>query len=106
MKLVSPFFHAIFHLYKLTNFYYLVFLNIIMYTLNIIKAIKKVSVTDMFIFIYESYIFENFEIFTFENYYKGIEFSKESNYYSIKYVKRKGLSLIANKLIEKNILSL
>ena len=78
----------------------------IMYTLKIIKAIKKVSATEIFTFIYESYIFENFEIFTFENYYKQIEFSKESNYYSVKAVKRKGLFLIANKLIEKNILSL
>ena len=37
----------------------------------------------------------------FENYYKRIGFCKESNYYSMKRLKRKCLLLLANKLIEK-----
>ena len=42
-----------------------------MYTLNITRAIKNMSINEI-----KDYIFEN--------YYKGIEFSKESNYYSVK----------------------
>ena len=41
------------------------------------------------------------EILSFENYYKRIEFSKESSYYSMKRLKRKDLLLLTNKLIEK-----
>ena len=37
----------------------------------------------------------------FENYYKGIGFSRENSYYSMKRLKRKDLMLLANKLIEK-----
>ena len=59
-----------------------------MYTLNIIKVIKKLSVNDI-------------RDFIFENYYKGIGFSKEDSYYSTKHLKRKDLLLLANKLIEK-----
>ena len=62
-----------------------------MYSLNIIKAITnlmKVSVNEI-------------RDFTFENYYKQIGFSKESSYYSLKHLNRKGLLLLANKLIEK-----
>ena len=59
-----------------------------MYTLNIIKAIKKMSVNDI-------------RDFIFENYYKRIGLSKEDSYYSIKCLKRKDLLLLANKLIEK-----
>ena len=59
-----------------------------MYTLNIIKVIKKMSVNEI-------------RDFIFENYYKQIEFSKESIYYSMKRLKRKDLLLLANKLIQK-----
>ena len=59
-----------------------------MSTLNIIKAIKKISVNDI-------------RDFIFENYYKRIGFSKEYNYYSMKRLKRRDLLLLANKLIEK-----
>ena len=59
-----------------------------MYTLNIVRAIKKKSVNEI-------------RDFIFENYYKRIGFSKESSYYSMKRLKRKDLLLLANKLIEK-----
>ena len=42
-----------------------------MYTLNIPRAIKKMSVNEI-------------RYFIFENYYKQIGFSKESSYYSMK----------------------
>ena len=42
-----------------------------MYTLNTIKAIKKMSVNDI-------------RDFIFENLYKRIEFSNEDSYYSMK----------------------
>ena len=58
-----------------------------MYTLNIARTIKKMFVNDI-------------RDFIFENYYKRIGFSKESNYYSTKHLKRKDLFLLANKLIE------
>ena len=59
-----------------------------MYTLNIIRAIKKMSVNEI-------------RNFIFENYYKCIVFSKESSY-SMKHLKRKkDLLLLANKSIEK-----
>ena len=59
-----------------------------MYTLNISRAIKRMSVNEM-------------RDFIFENYYKKIGFSKESSYYSIKCLKRKDLLLLANKLMER-----
>ena len=59
-----------------------------MYTLNITKAIKKRC---------QSKKSETF----FENYYKQIGFSKKNTYYKMKHLKRKDLSLLANKLIEK-----
>ena len=59
-----------------------------MFTLNIIKAIKKMPVNYM-------------RDFIFENYYKQIGFSKEESYYSMKHLKRKDLLLLVNKLIEK-----
>ena len=59
-----------------------------MYTLNIVKAIKKMS-------------FNNNREFIFENYYKRIGFSQEESYYSMKRLKRKDLLLLANKLMEK-----
>ena len=58
-----------------------------MYTLNITKAIKRMSINEI-------------RDFTFENYYKRIGFSKEGSYYSMKCLK-KNLLLLANKLIEK-----
>ena len=39
--------------------------------------------------------------FLFENYYKQIEFVKESSYYSTKRLKRKDVLLPASKLTEK-----
>ena len=59
-----------------------------MYTLNIVRAIKKMSINEI-------------RDFIFENYYKQIGFSKESSYYSVKRLKRTDLLLLANKLIEK-----
>ena len=58
-----------------------------MYTLNITKAIKKMSANDS-------------RDFIFENYYKRIGFSKEDSYHSLKRSNKKNL-LFANKLIEK-----
>ena len=60
-----------------------------MYTLNIARAIKKMSVNEI-------------RDFIFENYYKRIGFSKENSYYWMKRLKRKDLLLLAKKLIEKN----
>ena len=59
-----------------------------MFTLNIIKVIKKMSGIDIRDFIFESYD-------------KRFGFSKEISYYSMKRLKRKDLLLLANKLIEK-----
>ena len=39
--------------------------------------------------------------FIFENYYKKIGFSKESNYYPMKRLKRRDLLLFVNKFIQK-----
>ena len=47
-----------------------------MYILNNARAIKKTSVNKI-------------RDFIFENYYKRIRFSKESSYYSMKYLKKK-----------------
>ena len=59
-----------------------------MYTQNIVKAIKKMPVNDI-------------RDFIFENSYKRIGFSKENSYCSMKFLKRKDLLLLANKLIER-----
>ena len=59
-----------------------------MSTLNIIKAIKKMSVNHL-------------RDFIFENYYKQIGFSEEDSYYLMKHLKRKDLLVLANKLIRK-----
>ena len=60
-----------------------------MYTLNIDRAIKKMTPNKIRDFIY----------------YKRIEFSKESSYYSIKCLKKKYLLLLLkNKLIEKYLI--
>ena len=55
-----------------------------MYTLNIARARKKMSVNEVIDFI-------------FGNDHKRSEFSKESSYYSMKRLKKKGLFLLANK---------
>ena len=47
-----------------------------MYTLNISRAIKKMSVSEV-------------RDFTCENYYKRIGFFKENSYYSMKRLKKK-----------------
>ena len=47
-----------------------------MYTLDIVRAIRKISVNEI-------------RDFIFENYYKRIGFSKESSYYSMKRLKKK-----------------
>ena len=59
-----------------------------MYTLNIARAIKTMSVNDI-------------RDFIIENYYKRTGFSKEGSYYSMKQLKRKDFVLLANKLIEQ-----
>ena len=59
-----------------------------MYTLNITKAIKRMSVNDIRDFIYG-------------NYYKRIGFSKEDICGSLKSSKKKDLLLRTNKLTEK-----
>ena len=59
-----------------------------MYTLNITKATKKMSVSDIRNFIYR-------------NYYKQIGFSKEDSYCSFKCSNKKDLLLLVDKLIEK-----
>ena len=58
-----------------------------MYTLNITKAIKKMSVNQI-------------KHFICENCCKQIRFSKENSYYSMKHL-NKDLLLLAKKLIEK-----
>ena len=57
-----------------------------MYTLNIIRAIKKMSVNEI-------------RNFIFENYYKRIVFSKESSY-SMKHLKKKRF-IVARKQINR-----
>ena len=59
-----------------------------MYTLNIVKAIKKMSLNDI-------------RDFFFENYYKRTGCSKESSYFSMNHLKRKYLLMLANKLMQK-----
>ena len=61
-----------------------------MYTLNIARALKKMSVNEI-------------RDFTFENYYKWVGFSKENSYYSMKHLKKKYLLLLPNKLIKKRL---
>ena len=57
-------------------FYFCVFPYIIMYILNISKAIKKMSINEI-------------KDFIFENYYKRIGFSKESSYCLMKRLQKK-----------------
>ena len=88
MNLLIPIFNAIFRLYKIFFFAFCILLYILMSTLNIIKAIKKISVNHL-------------RDFIFENYYKQIGFSEEDSYYLMKHLKRKDLLVLANKLIRK-----
>ena len=60
-----------------------------MYTLNIIKAIKKMNANEIRYFVYE-------------NYYERIGFSKEESCFSLKRLKKERLLSLANKLI-KNV---
>ena len=60
-----------------------------MCTLNIVRAIKKMSVNETRDFIFE------------KTNYKGIGFSKENSYYSMKHLKKRDLLFLANKFIEK-----
>ena len=60
-----------------------------MYTLNTVKAMKKMFVNEI-------------RNFIFENYYKQVGFSKEGSYYLMKRLIRKYSLLLVNKLIEKN----
>ena len=59
-----------------------------MYTLNISRAIEKITVNEI-------------RDFIFENYYKRVGFSNKSSYYSMKRLERKNLLLVINKLREK-----
>ena len=66
-----------FHLYQIIFFFtFCIFLYIIIYILNIARAIKKVSVNEI-------------RDFTFENCYKQIGFCKENSYYSMKHLKKR-----------------
>ena len=60
-----------------------------MCTLNIVRAIKKMSVNETRDFIFE------------KTNYKGIGFAKENSYYSMKHLKKRDLLFLANKFIEK-----
>ena len=77
-----------FHLYKIFSFTFCVLLYIIMYILNIVKRIKKISVNDIIDFI-------------FENYYKRIGFSKETSYYVMKWLKGKDWVMLKIKVTQK-----
>ena len=60
-----------------------------MCTLNIARAIKKMSVNET-----RNFIFEKIN-------YKGIGFSKENSYYLMKHLKKRDLLFLANKFMEK-----
>ena len=78
-----------FHLYKFIFFYVLCFPIYNNVYLNITKAIETMSVNEI-------------KDFIFENYYKGIGFSKNISHNSMKRLNKKDLRLIANKLM-KNV---
>ena len=59
-----------------------------MYTVNIDRAINRMTVNQL-------------RVFISENYHKQIGFLKESSYHSMKYLKNTDLLLLANKLVEK-----
>ena len=58
-----------------------------MYVLNMVSAIKKMTVNEL-------------KDFFFENYYQRMGFARENSYYSAKHLKE-GLQLLATKLREK-----
>ena len=80
-------------LYKIIFvFIFCVFLYIIIYTLNIARAIKKkMHVNEI-------------RDFIFENYYKQNGFSEEGSYFFLKRLQRKDLLLLPNKLKEKYLI--
>ena len=59
-----------------------------MYILNIVKAIKNMSVNEI-------------RDFIFGNYYKRIRFSKENSYYSMKRIKNTYILISAFKQINR-----
>ena len=70
-------------------FTFRVFLYIVMYVLDVTKAIKSMLINEI-------------KDFIFKNYYKQIGFSKIISYNSLKRLNKKDLLLHANKLM-KNI---
>ena len=64
-----------------------------MYTLNIVRAIKKMSVNEI-------------RDFIFENYYKQNGFSKENSYYTLKRLKKKRFTVACKKINRKKYLIL
>ena len=54
-----------------------------MYILNILNAIKKITIKEITNFIYEKY-------------YRRVKFPRENSYYSIKHQKKKEFLLLAN----------
>ena len=78
-----------FQLYKIFIFTFCVFLYIIIYTVIIARAIKKINASEIRDFIYE-------------NDYKRIGFYKEESCFSLKRLKKGRLLSRANKLI-KNV---
>ena len=56
-----------------------------MYILNIVSAIKTMTIKEL-------------KSFIFKNYYKQVRFSRENNSYSINYQKNKYLLFLATKL--------
>ena len=75
-----------FHLYKIISFFTFC---VIMYLLNITKAMKKMSINEI-------------KGFILENYFKRIGFSKEKSYYSMKHLKEKDLLLPCKQINRKN----
>ena len=63
-----------------------------MYTLNIVRAMKKMSVNEI-------------REFVFEDYHKRIGFSKESSYYSVKRLKKKSFIVACKQINRKSIRS-
>ena len=59
-----------------------------MYTLNIIKAIKKINANEI-------------RDYTYENYYKRIGFSKEESCFPLNRLKKERLLSLANKSTKK-----
>ena len=60
-----------------------------MYILNVVKAIKKMSISEI-------------KNFLLENYYKRTGFSKENSYYSIKRLRTKKIIVACKQINRKN----